>query len=89
MMVQIDFSAIKDVGKNPKGLLLTLVINWVIKPFSMAFFAWLFFQNLYSAYISPALAKEYLAGAILLGAAPCTAMVFHFSSLNVSNTELS
>jgi ACR3 family arsenite transporter len=87
MMVQIDFTAIKDVRRNPKGLLLTLVINWLIKPFTMAFFAWLFFQNIYSAYISPELAHEYIAGAILLGAAPCTAMVFVWSYLTKGDPE--
>ena len=87
MMVQIDFDAIKDVGKNPKGLVLTLVINWLIKPFTMAFFAWIFFDKLYSAYLSPELAKEYMAGAILLGAAPCTAMVFVWSYLTDGDPE--
>ncbi len=81
MMLQIDFSSIKNVGKRPKGLILTLVINWLIKPFTMAFFAWIFFTKIYSAFISPELAGEYIAGAILLGAAPCTAMVFVWSYL--------
>ncbi|MFW6289908.1 MAG: ACR3 family arsenite efflux transporter [Mariniphaga sp.] len=81
MMLQIDFSSIKNVGRQPKGLILTLVINWLIKPFTMAFFAWIFFSNIYSAFISPAEAGEYIAGAILLGAAPCTAMVFVWSYL--------
>lgn len=87
MMVQIDFAAIKDVGKNPKGLMLTLVVNWLIKPFTMAFFAWVFFQNIYAAFISPELAQEYIAGAILLGAAPCTAMVFVWSYLTKGDPE--
>ena len=87
MMVQIDFSSIKDVGKNPKGLALTLIINWLIKPFTMAFFAWIFFDKLYSAYLSPELAQEYIAGAILLGAAPCTAMVFVWSYLTKGDPE--
>ncbi len=87
MMVQIDFSSIKDVGKKPKGLVLTLVINWLIKPFTMAFFAWIFFDKLYSAYITPELAREYMAGAILLGAAPCTAMVFVWSYLTKGDPE--
>lgn len=87
MMVQIDFSSIKNVGKNPKGLALTLVINWLIKPFTMAFFAWIFFNNLYSAYLTPDLAQEYIAGAILLGAAPCTAMVFVWSYLTKGDPE--
>lgn len=81
MMVQIDFGSLKHVGENPRGLLLTLVVNWLIKPFTMAFFAWIFFSKLYAAWIDPALAKEYIAGAILLGAAPCTAMVFVWSYL--------
>jgi len=81
MMVQIDFSSIKDVAKNPKGLALTLVINWLVKPFTMAFFSWIFFDHVFSAYLSPEKADEYIAGAILLGAAPCTAMVFVWSYL--------
>ncbi|TRX72524.1 ACR3 family arsenite efflux transporter [Carboxylicivirga sp. M1479] len=81
MMLQVDFSSLKNVGKRPKGIILTLVINWIIKPFTMAFFAWIFFSKLYSAFISPDLAGEYIAGAILLGAAPCTAMVFVWSYL--------
>tara|TARA_R110000868_G_scaffold117600_11_gene312348 strand:+ start:9429 stop:10469 length:1041 start_codon:yes stop_codon:yes gene_type:complete len=87
MMVQIDFSSIKDVGKNPKGLALTLAVNWLIKPFTMAFFAWIFFDKIYSAYLSPELAAEYIAGAILLGAAPCTAMVFVWSYLTKGDPE--
>jgi ACR3 family arsenite transporter len=87
MMVQIDFNSIKDVGKNPKGLSLTLLINWVIKPFTMAFFAWIFFDKIFSAYLSPELASEYIAGAILLGAAPCTAMVFVWSYLTKGDPE--
>jgi len=81
MMVQIDFSAIKDVGKNPKGLLLTIVINWLIKPFTMAALAWLFFNVLFADLVDPASAQEYIAGMILLGVAPCTAMVFVWSQL--------
>ena len=81
MMLQVDFSSLAKVGKNKKGLGLTVVVNWLIKPFSMAFFAWLFFKHLYAAYISPELAEQYIAGAILLGAAPCTAMVFVWSYL--------
>jgi len=81
MMAQIDFSSLKDVKNNPKGLGLTIVINWLIKPFTMAFFAWLFFDNIFSAFISPDDAEQYIAGAILLGAAPCTAMVFVWSYL--------
>ncbi|WP_143962903.1 ACR3 family arsenite efflux transporter [Litoribacter populi] len=82
MMLQVDFRSIKKVGKAPKGLIWTVVINWLIKPFTMAFFAWLFFTNLYEAYIQPEVASEYIAGAILLGAAPCTAMVFVWSYLS-------
>lgn len=82
MMLQIDFSSLKNVGKSPKGLLLTVVVNWLIKPFTMAFFAWIFFSKLYGAFIEPELAGEYIAGAILLGAAPCTAMVFVWSYLS-------
>ena len=81
MMLQVDFTSIADVGKAPKGIILTLVVNWLIKPFTMAFFAWIFFGNLYSAWIEPELAGEYIAGAILLGVAPCTAMVFVWSYL--------
>ncbi|MBN1986974.1 MAG: ACR3 family arsenite efflux transporter [Prolixibacteraceae bacterium] len=81
MMLQVDFSSIKNVGKRPKGLILTLVVNWLVKPFTMAFFAWIFFTKIYAAIISPEQAGEYIAGAILLGAAPCTAMVFVWSYL--------
>jgi len=82
MMLQIDFGALKDVGKSPKGVVWTVIINWAIKPFTMAFFAWIFFANIYSAWIEPLMAQEYIAGAILLGAAPCTAMVFVWSYLS-------
>lgn len=81
MMVQIDFSSIKNVSKNLKGLWLTVIINWFIKPFTMAFFAWIFFDKIYQAWLSPEDAEQYIAGAILLGAAPCTAMVFVWSYL--------
>jgi len=81
MMVQIDFSSIKDVSKNFKGLGLTVVVNWLIKPFTMALFSYVFFYHIYQAFISPEDAQQYLAGAILLGAAPCTAMVFVWSYL--------
>ncbi|WP_086481730.1 ACR3 family arsenite efflux transporter [Oceanospirillum sanctuarii] len=81
MMVQIDFAAVKDVGKRPKGLLLTLVVNWLIKPFSMAALGWLFFKVLFVDWVDPASASEYIAGMILLGVAPCTAMVFVWSQL--------
>lgn len=82
MMVQIDFGSITRIGRDGKGLSLTVVVNWLIKPFTMAFFAWLFFDYLYSAWLEPELAQEYIAGAILLGAAPCTAMVFVWSYLS-------
>ncbi len=82
MMLQIDFLSIKQIGRKPKGIILTVVVNWLIKPFTMAFFAWLFFSNIYSAYITPEMAGEYIAGAIILGAAPCTAMVFVWSYLS-------
>ena len=81
MMVQVDFSSIKNTTKNIKGLSLTVVINWLIKPFTMAFFAWIFFDYLYSAWLTPNEASQYIAGAIILGAAPCTAMVFVWSYL--------
>ena len=81
MMLQIDFTSIKQVGKKPRGIVWTLIINWAIKPFTMAFFAWIFFSKIYAAWIDPALAGEYIAGAIILGAAPCTAMVFVWSYL--------
>ncbi|MDO3385806.1 ACR3 family arsenite efflux transporter [Gilvimarinus sp. SDUM040013] len=81
MMVQIDFSAIKDVGKKPKGLLLTLIINWLIKPFTMAALGWLFFKVFFAGMVDPQSANEYIAGMILLGVAPCTAMVFVWSQL--------
>jgi len=81
MMVQIDFAAIKDVGKKPKGLILTLVMNWLVKPFTMAALGWLFFKVFFAAWVDPQSANEYIAGMILLGVAPCTAMVFVWSQL--------
>ncbi len=81
MMVQIDFSAIKNIGKNPQGLLLTIVINWLIKPFTMAGLGWLFFNFIFADLVDPSSAQEYIAGMILLGVAPCTAMVFVWSQL--------
>ena len=81
MMIQIDFSSIKDVGKKPKGLCITLVVNWLIKPFTMAALGILFFEYLFAGLVSPQDAKEYIAGMILLGVAPCTAMVFVWSQL--------
>ncbi|MDK1286920.1 ACR3 family arsenite efflux transporter [Pseudoalteromonas umbrosa] len=81
MMVQIDFSTIKEVGKNPQGLVLTIIINWLVKPFTMAALGWLFFEGVFANYVSPETAQEYIAGMILLGVAPCTAMVFVWSQL--------
>lgn len=81
MMIQVDFSSIKDIGKKPKGLFLTLVINWLVKPFSMALLGWLFFRVLFADFVDPQTATEYIAGMILLGVAPCTAMVFVWSHL--------
>jgi ACR3 family arsenite transporter len=81
IMIQIDFSSIKDVGKKPKGLALTLVINWLIKPFTMAALGWLFFKGFFADWVDPQSANEYIAGMILLGVAPCTAMVFIWSQM--------
>lgn len=81
MMVQIDFSSLKNVGKQPKGLLLTLVINWLIKPFTMALLGWLFFKGVFAPWVDGQAADQYIAGMILLGVAPCTAMVFVWSQL--------
>ncbi len=81
MMIQIDFSAIRDIKKKPKGLALTLIVNWLIKPFTMAFLGWLFFRVLFSSWVEAHKAQEYIAGMILLGVAPCTAMVFVWSQL--------
>ncbi len=81
MMVQVDFASIRDVGRRPKGLCVTLVVNWLIKPFSMAALGWLFFGVLFSGLVPAEDAKQYVAGMILLGVAPCTAMVFVWSKL--------
>lgn len=81
MMMRVDFAAIRRVGQRPRGLLVTLFVNWVVKPFSMAFFAWLFFRHVFSPWISPGDADQYIAGTIILAAAPCTAMVFVWSHL--------
>ena len=81
MMVSIDFASLRTVGKRPKGLVITVVINWLIKPFTMAALAVLFFNHIFAGLIDPAKAPEYIAGLILLGAAPCTAMVFVWSQL--------
>ena len=81
MMIQIDWSAVKDVGKKPRGLFLTIVINWLIKPFTMAALGVLFFKTVFAPWVDPQTANEYIAGMILLGVAPCTAMVFVWSQL--------
>ncbi len=85
MMMKVDFQSVKNVGKNPKGLYLTWVVNWLIKPFTMYFIASFFFFVVFKAIIPADLAKDYLAGAVLLGAAPCTAMVFVWSHLTKGN----
>ncbi|WP_300513143.1 ACR3 family arsenite efflux transporter [Aliiroseovarius sp.] len=81
MMVQIDFASIRDIGRRPRGLVLTLVVNWLIKPFTMAALGWLFFRVIFAPFVDPDTAGEYIAGMILLGVAPCTAMVFVWSQL--------
>ena len=85
MMLKVDFQSIRDVGKNPKGLFVTWVTNWLIKPFTMYGIAWFFFYVVFRSLIPADLAKDYLSGAILLGAAPCTAMVFVWSHLTNGN----
>jgi ACR3 family arsenite transporter len=82
MMLKVDFTSIKNAGKKPKGLVVTLVVNWLIKPFTMYLIAWFFLKLVFKALIPSELATEYLAGAVLLGAAPCTAMVFVWSYLS-------
>ena len=81
MMMKVDFRAVTKVGQRPQGLLVTLFINWVVKPFSMAFLAWVFFRFIFSPWITPGEADQYIAGSIILAAAPCTAMVFVWSYL--------
>lgn len=81
MMTQIDFTAVRDVSRQPQGLILTLVINWLIKPFTMAMLGWLFFNGIFADLVDPSTAQEYIAGMILLGVAPCTAMVFVWSQM--------
>jgi len=81
MMLKVDFGSVLNVGKNPKGLFVTLFVNWIVKPFSMAFFGYIFFRLVFSPWISPADADQYIAGSIILAAAPCTAMVFVWSYL--------
>ncbi|WP_330109648.1 ACR3 family arsenite efflux transporter [Methylophaga thalassica] len=85
MMIQIDFASIKEVGQRPKGLFLTVIVNWLIKPFTMAALGWLFFRVFFAGFVDPATATEYIAGMILLGVAPCTAMVFIWSQMTRGN----
>jgi len=80
-MMKVDFTSIRNVGKKPAGLLVTLFVNWLVKPFSMALLAWVFFRFVFKAFIGPAEADQYIAGCIILAAAPCTAMVFVWSHL--------
>jgi ACR3 family arsenite efflux pump ArsB len=81
MMMKVDFSSVRNVGRRPAGLLVTLLVNWVVKPFSMALLAYGFFRFIFASFISPAEADQYIAGCIILAAAPCTAMVFVWSHL--------
>jgi ACR3 family arsenite transporter len=81
MMMKVDFTSIRNVGKRPRGLLVTLFVNWLVKPFSMAFIAWIFFRHVFAGWIATTDADQYIAGAIILAAAPCTAMVFVWSHL--------
>lgn len=81
MMMQVDFKAVRDIHRRPKGLIITIAVNWLIKPFTMALLAMLFMRYVFGDWISPALGEEYIAGMILLGVAPCTAMVFVWSQL--------
>jgi len=87
MMVNVDFASLRDVGKKPKGLCITLVVNWLIKPFTMAALGVLFFEHIFSGLIDPQTGREYIAGMILLGVAPCTAMVFVWSQLVRGDTN--
>ncbi len=82
MMLKVDFKSIVNAGKKPKGLIITLVVNWLIKPFTMYFIAWFFLKVVFRTFIPDALSTDYIAGAVLLGAAPCTAMVFVWSYLS-------
>ncbi len=81
MMLKVDFTALGGIARKPKGLMVTLFVNWLVKPFSMALLAWLFMQHLFAAWIEPEMARNYTAGLIILAAAPCTAMVFVWSYL--------
>jgi len=82
MMLKIDFASISRIRRRPTGLIVTLVVNWLVKPFSIALLGWLFFRHLFLPLIGPQLASEYVAGVIILAAAPCTAMVFVWSYLS-------
>ena len=81
MMLKVDFASVADVRRNPRGLIITLLVNWLVKPFSMALLGWVFFRHLFLPWIGPAAADQYTAGVIILAAAPCTAMVFVWSYL--------
>jgi len=81
MMMKVDFTAVRHIGQRPAGLLVTLFVNWLVKPFSMAFFAWVFFRYLFASWMTSSEAEQYIAGCIILAAAPCTAMVFVWSYL--------
>ena len=81
MMLRIDFAALRDVGRQPRGIFVVLFVNWLVKPFTMAFLGWFFFKHLFAGMLGPALGDQYLAGVIILAAAPCTAMVFVWSYL--------
>ncbi len=87
MMVSVDFASLRDVGRRPKGLCITLVVNWLVKPFTMAGLGVLFFEVLFADLVDPTTAREYIAGMILLGVAPCTAMVFVWSQLVRGDAE--
>jgi ACR3 family arsenite transporter len=81
MMLKVDFTALGGIARRPRGLMVTLFVNWLVKPFSMALLAWVFMQHLFAAWIDPETARNYTAGLIILAAAPCTAMVFVWSYL--------
>ena len=85
MMIKVDFQSVREVGRNPKGLFVTWITNWLIKPFTMYFIAYVFLYDVFASFMTPELARQYLAGAVLLGAAPCTAMVFVWSTLTHGN----
>lgn len=85
MMIKVDFQSVREVGRNPKGLFVTWITNWLIKPFTMYFIAYVFLYDVFTSFMTPELARQYLAGAVLLGAAPCTAMVFVWSTLTHGN----